>query len=146
MVSVEMDSYKISQLKMNNKIPENGTVELENIVGFDVIHEQDSCIAILTVQIRHRQHPNVFGIKLELQGLFKTNGICDADTEKEAHIRCYDEIFPYANQIMTYLAVSSGMQGFVLKKIPIQFASINFGTNPNNGIDGGKVIKLWSDV
>lgn len=145
MVDVELVSYKISKLKMNNDIPENGTVELENIVGFDMIYEQDGCIAVLNVQIRHRQHPGIFAIELELQGLFNTNGICDADTEREAHIRCYDEMFPYANQIMTYLAINSGMQGFVLKKIPIQFASINFGTKPDS-MDGGKIIKLWSDV
>lgn len=145
MVDVELDSYKISKLKMNNDIPENGTVELENIVGFHMIHEQNSCIAVLTVQIRHRQYPNMFAMELELQGLFRSNGIYDEDTEREAHIKCYDEMFPYANQIMTYLAVNSGMQGFALKKIPIEFASINFGAKPDS-VGGGKVIKLWADV
>lgn len=146
MADVELISYRIAKLQMNNNIPKTGRVELENIVGFDVIHGQDDSMAILNAQIKHRQNPNVFGIELELQGLFRTNGICDADTEREAHIRCYDEMFPYVNQIMTYLAINSGMQGFALKKIPIEFAGINFGAKPENGIDGGKVIKLWSDV
>lgn len=145
MVSVELDLYKISQLKMNNNIPENGTVELENVVGFHMIHEQNSSVAILTVQIKHRQHPDMFAMELELQGLFRTNGIYDEDTERDAHIRCYDEMFPYANQIMEYLAANSGMQGFMMKKFPLEFADVNFGTKPDS-IDSGKVIKLWSDI
>ena len=59
-----------------------------------------------------------------------------------AHVKCYDELFPYANQIMTYLAINTGMQGFSMKKTPIEFADVNFGTKPENSMDSGKVIKF----
>ena len=68
-------------------------------------------------------------------------GIDDIAAQREAHLKCYDALFPYASQIMSYLAMNSGFQGFALGKPLIQFADINFGTKPNT-VESGKVIKL----
>lgn len=147
MSNVGLVSYKIVKLRMNNNILGNGTVELENLVGFDVKYEPDNgaAVAILTVSVNHRYNPDFFCIELELQGKFELRGIESIELKKMAHIKCYDELFPYANQIMTYLAINSGMQGFMLKKPPIEFANVNFGSEPDS-MDSGKVIKLWSDI
>lgn len=147
MADVELVSYKITKLNLIDNIPASGTLQLENAMGFDVKYEQDNsaAVAVLTGCISHRRNPDLFCIELEIQGLFKLNGINDNQAKKEAHVKCYDELFPFANQIMTYLAVNSGMQGFMLKKPPIEFANVNFGSEPDS-MDSGKVIKLWTDI
>ncbi|HBI61378.1 MAG TPA: hypothetical protein DDY31_09230 [Lachnospiraceae bacterium] len=147
MSNVELVSYKIVKLRVNNNIPESAMLELESMVGFNVKYESNNgaAVAVLTVSVNHRNDPDLLCIELEIQGGFSMNGINDMDSKKEAHVKCYDELFPCANQIMTYLAINSGMQGFMLKKPPMEFANVNFGIRPD-GMDSGKVIKLWSDI
>lgn len=146
MLSVELVFYKIYDIKMSNNLKDNGLIQLENSMGFDLKFGQDdqSAVAVLTEYVRHREEPNLFCIELVVQGIFRLTGIKNVSAKREAHLKCYDELFPYANQIMTYLTGNSGMNGFMLKKFPIEFADINFGTKPDN-MDSGKVIKLWSD-
>lgn len=147
MSNVELVSYKIVKLRVNNNIPESAMLELESMVGFNVKYEPDNrvAVAVLTASVNHRNGPGLFCIELEIQGGFSMNGINNMDSKKEAHLKCYDELFPYASQIMTYLAINSGIQGFMLKKPPIEFADVNFGSGPDS-MDSGKVIKLWSDI
>lgn len=146
-VTAELLTYKISKLTMINDITDNGMVQLENTTEFDIKYGQDSlAVAVLTEYVRHRQSPNLFWIELELQGLFRLNGIDNEVDKRAVHIKCYDKMFAHADEIMTYLAKNSGMLNFKLEKIPINHESINFGPKPENSINLGKIVKLRADV
>lgn len=147
MADVGLVSYKIAELNMVNNISASETLQLENAMGIDVKYERDNsvAVAVLTVKVRHRQNPGIFCIALELQGIFRLDGINNAVSKKEAHIECYDALFPYVDQIMTYLAVNSGMSCFRLQKISLNPETINFGPKPNN-VSSEKIIELKFDV
>ena len=145
MLDVELVSYKISRLNMTNNLSKSGALQLENTTGFHIKYGQgnESAVAVLDICVNHRKNHALFCIDLEIQAEFRLSGIESIETKKMAHIRCYNDTFPYASQIMAYLAVNSGIEGFVLKKFPVQFADVNFGKKPK---DSGKVIKLWLDM
>lgn len=146
-VTAELLTYKISKLTMMNDITDNGTVQLENIMEFDVKYGQESlAVAVLTEYVRHKLNPNLFWIELELQGLFRVNGIDNAAAKRTMHIKCYDEMFTHADEIMTHLAKNSGMINFSLKKIPINQESVNFGPKPEISTNIGKIVELRTDV
>lgn len=121
---------------MANNLSAGGVIQLDNTMELDVEYEPDgeSVEAVLTVCVRHRKHPNQFYIELDLQGIFRLDGINGAASKKETHIRCYDTLFPFASQIMTYLATNSGMQGFMLQKMEMEPETVNFGAKPNDKI------------
>lgn len=147
MADVELVSCKITKLTMVNNISASETLQLENVRDFDVRYKQDNrvAVAVLSVKVRHRQNPDIFCIALELQGIFRLNGFNNVVSKKEAHIKCYDALFPYADQIVTYLTVNSGMPCFRLQKIPLNPESINFGPKPNS-VSSEKIIELKLDV
>lgn len=148
MADVELLSYEIRKINMFNSMLDSAKIQIESTMNFNIKYGQDNelAVAVLTVQVRHRQHPDMLCIELDIQGTFRLTGIENAKSKREVHVKCYDELFPFANQIMTYLAMNSGMQGFMLKKFPIEFADVNFGAKPENSVNSGKVIKLWSDI
>lgn len=146
-VTAELLTYKINKLTMINDITDNGTVQLENMMEFDIKYGQDGlAVAVLTEYVRHRLNPNLFWLELELQGLFRVNGIDNAVDKRAMHIKCYDEMFTHADEIVTYLAKNSGMINFSLKKIPINQEAVNFGPKPESSTDIGKIVELRTDV
>lgn len=146
-VTAELLTYKINKLTMMNDIINNGTVQLENIKEFDVKYGQESlAVAVLTEYVRHRLNPNLFWLELELQGLFRVNGIDNAVDKRAMHIKCYDEMFAHADEIMTHLAKNSGMINFSLKKIPINQELVNFDPKPESSTDIGKIVELRRDI
>lgn len=84
MISAELISYKITKLKITNNIPEDGTVELENIVGFDVKHKSGdrTAVAVMTESVKHRKNANLFSIELEVKGMFRLEGINSVESKK----------------------------------------------------------------
>lgn len=144
MVDVKMVSYQIARLRLTNNIPEKGAVGLEATVGFNMIYEQKNrvAMAVLTASINHRYNPDYFYIELEIQGKFELRGIESIETKKIAHIRGYEILLLYANDIVNFLGEYSGLKNFSLPKIPIHFDGVNFGAKPENSVDSGKVILL----
>ena len=97
-VIAELLSYKINRLTMMNNITDSGMVQLENVMDFDVKYRHDClAVAVLTEYVRHRLDPDLFWFELELQGLFRLDGIDNADDKREVHVKCYDDLFPHAN-------------------------------------------------
>lgn len=147
MVDVELVSFKIAKLKMNNDITEDGMLQVENSVESNVKYEDDNKMAVmvLNVKVEHRRHPDVFGIELKLQGTFRVDSVNDIVSKREAHVKCYDVLFPYVEQIMTYLAINSGLHGFALEKSSMSPEKVNYGSEAKDGTCG-KIIEIRLDV
>ena len=128
-VEAILNSYKIEKLDMINKIEESSQIELMNTFDFDVIYSKDKSIAKarLTEYVNLKDIPEQFNITLTIVGLFQLKGVTDNEKKKEAHVCCYDQLFPFASQIITQLATNSGMSGLILKKLPLNPDQINFG-------------------
>ena len=132
MAEVSLVGYKIKKIDMINAIKQQGELKITNSFGFNVAYtpEDTKAIAELTETLQMADRPEEFHIELTLEGVFDLTGIVDVETKKDAHLMCYDSLFPYANQIVTQLASNSGMSGLMLKKIPMKRENIQFGKNP----------------
>lgn len=132
MVNVQLISYKICRLDMYNDLESDQGLKIQNWFEFDVTFDIENNIAeaILTEHLKQAEDPSDFGIDLTLKGIFHITGVKSVDSKKEAHIKCYDELFPYAGQVISHLAMNSGMSGLLLKKNPLKLESVNFGEKP----------------
>lgn len=109
---VELACYKIRKLNMQNKI-----IDTQEIVGYNKDHisvefNEDHTMAIATLveEIGLEDDPSKFYIKLILEGVFSLEGVRRTKAQKEkVHRRCYDDLFPFAEQIIRFLTIHSGM-------------------------------------
>lgn len=119
MVYIKLLKYKIKRLCMTNTVQsEGGRILLSDSSEFRLNVSDGCCIAVgtLTVGIGSKEFFDGMGIQLEMEGYFGLEGIEDLESKKEAHMRCYDAIFPYADQIVKFLAMNSEMKRIVLRK------------------------------
>lgn len=80
-------------------------------------------------------------MELAIEGMFCLEGIEDTVLWKEAHIRCYDKLFPYAKPIMESLAANSWLTGFVLEKKKIKVCDVCVGLEKEEKYSG-RIIEL----
>ena len=132
MVNVQLIAYKISRLEMYNVLQSSQEVELKNSSEFDVTFdiENEMATAMLTEHVKMTGFPCDFSIDLTLKGTFHITEVRSDASKKEAHVKCYNGLFPYAGQIISQLAMNSGMNGLILKKKSMESESVNFGSRP----------------
>lgn len=143
MLKMELLDYRISRLDMLNKLnksEEDGEVEISDKMDFsvDFKFKNNLAVAVLT-ECLEMEASNKFYIELTLEGFFHVEGITSDKLKKEAHVRCYDGLFPYADQLIRMLSLSSGILGLALKKRALDLKNVHIGKKPRDAKDG-KVI------
>lgn len=141
MIKVDMIGFKIVGLELLNRIQEAGPVQLGNRYDFDVKFNSEgvSC-ATIKETIEMVGHPELFHIDLALEGIFETEGVESMEDKKEAHLRCHDELFPYAKQIISHLCLDTGLPGLSIPKSRMELDKIHCGEKPKS--KNGKIIDL----
>lgn len=144
MVEVELLGYKIRRINMHNNLSESGSLQLENSLEFNIDYADNdrSAEATLFAYLRHNKNPDVFLLELDVQAIFSVHGIKDNDGRDEASIKCYDELFCCLNEIMTYLAINTGLDDFELEKPKIFKQSADSGVSKSNDKVSGKIIEF----
>lgn len=132
MADVQMISYKISRLEMYNDLKNSQGVDVRNWFEFEVTFDMETELAVasLTEHLKMAEEPSDFGIDLTLIGIFSFTGVKSDESKRELHIKCYDDLFPFAGQIISLLAINSGMSGFLLNKNPLKMENVNLGSKP----------------
>lgn len=135
MAKATLLGFKITRITMVNAIKEQGGLMLGTTFGFTVDYTPDNtqAIAELTTTLELANHPGDFHIDLTIEGTFDLMGIVNTETKKDAHLMCYDLLFPVASQFVELLASNSGFAGLKLEKRTIKRESIHFGDKPEDG-------------
>lgn len=118
MAELNMLSYKLQDLQFFNKLDKPGQIQLENNFSFSVNYNQDStrCMAKLYQCVKDKTDgpDHKFFISLELAGIFEITGYVTDEDKKDFHVRCYQQLFPYAETIARQTCASGGMPNFLL--------------------------------
>ena len=142
MVKIEMAGFRIKNLSILNDIEENGEVRLRSSFDFTVDYDKDSeaAVAVLTERIELDGYPEQYHIELALEGAFQVSGVKNNSDRKAAHLKFYDSLFPYADQILACLVLNCGFAGLRLQKHEMDLENIHFGEKPEK--KPGKVIEM----
>lgn len=118
MADLQMVSYKLEDLQFFNKLEKAGQVQLENNSNFTVKYTADStkCMAKLYQCVKDKSDSpdHRFFVSVELVGLFQINGEVTEEDKKEFHIRCYEQLFCYAENLVGQVCGAGGMPNFRL--------------------------------
>lgn len=139
-MEINMLGYKIVGLELLNRLQEPGPVQLGNSYDFDVeFNREGVSYATIKETIEMVGHPELFHIDLALEGMFEIE-VKSMEDKKEAHLRCHDELFPYAKQIISHLCLDTGLPGLSIPKSRMELDKIYCGEKPKP--KNGKIIDL----
>lgn len=129
-----------------NNLEESGEVRLSDKMEFSVEFEpgENMAVAVLA-QYLGMEGSSIFYLKLVLEGIFHVEGMKSKKLQEEAHLRCYDILFPYADQFIRILSMNSGMMEVALKKKELIPEKVHAGENPKTVRDK-KVINFQPDT
>lgn len=128
MVNVTLTTQRIREVHFVNHIDKSGQIQLTSGFNFHVDYAADNsrCVARLYQSAKMKDDPDKLFISAEIVGIFSLQGVVDEETKKDAHIQCYDQLFPYLQSTVNQLTAASGMPGFLLKKNPMKRENITF--------------------
>lgn len=100
-----------------NNLEESGEVRLSDKMEFSVEFEPENSMAVAVLaQYLEMEDSNKFYMELVLEGIFHVEGMKSKKLQEEAHLRCYDILFPYADQIIRMLSIESGLMEVAVEK------------------------------
>jgi len=146
MLKVDLIDYRINRLDMVNNLgmDVSGTVGIVETSDFYIDYKGDIAVTTLTGYLEMEDCGNQFHIDLKVEGYFFIKGITSNKIKKEAHVKCYDILFPYADQIVRMLSVSCGILGLRMSKKPMEPEDVHIGEKPKSVRDE-KVIDFQPD-
>lgn len=141
MMEMELLSYKISKLEMENNLKSSCNVKLVNSVSSECNWINGIAVITLTETLQQCRHPNQFYIQLTLEGNFLLKEVKSDADKKEVHAIGHQKLLVYANTILSKLAVNTGLDGLDIKNIPLKPEDINFGPKPA-AVKNEKIVRL----
>lgn len=119
MSNVELKAYKVSKITFNNNVQGKNDFKLGTSVSHNVKHNNlgEFCEAVLTVEVKDNNQPDVLNICVVLNGVFAITN----KTEKEfIHVETFKELFPLAKALVTTVTANAGIQPFIVKNVDIE--------------------------
>lgn len=120
MAELNMVSYKLQDMQFFNKLDKPGQVSLENNFSFSVNYTADNtrCVAKLYQCVKDKTDgpDHKFFVSVDLVGIFAITGTLTDEDKKDFHIRCYEQLFPYAEMLAKQTCAAGGMPNFILMR------------------------------
>lgn len=101
-------SAKINFLE---NVENNEHVEIISDYDFNVSYAEDKkhCKANLDLNVFCPKYPDLFEIKVSVEGVFQTDELKSEELKKEAHVLSYYLLFPYAQSLVSQMTVAASM-------------------------------------
>lgn len=129
MAIAHLVSQKTQEVHFQNKLTQNGQVQLESTFNFNVRFADDGkrCVARVRQIIKDKQNSDQLNLMVDLVGAFACEGGDTDDGKKAIHAQCYDQLFPYIQSVVQTLMQASGIPGFQLRKAIINTDNVQVG-------------------
>ena len=128
MVTVNLVTQRVREVHFVNHIDKSGQIQLTSSFNFHVDYAADNsrCVAKLYQSAQMKDDPDKLFVSAEIVGIFSLQGVTDEETKRDAHVQCYDQLFPFLQSTVNQLTTASGMPGFLPKKNPMKRENITF--------------------
>lgn len=131
MADINLLGYKLTQVDMESNLTNSCNLPIKNRFEFDAQYSKDKkyILTRLTEYLEAEGNYDGFHIIATVEGTFEAQevGLMDEEEMKEIHIQCYNELFPYASQIVTQIGINAGFNGLMLKRTPLDAGNVMLG-------------------
>ncbi len=144
MISVTLVNQRIREVHFINNLDKSGQIQLQNNFNFNVEYTANNthCVAKLYQSARTRDDEDKLFLSAEIIGVFKLEGVVSEAAKKEAHVQCYNQLFPYLQSAVSQLASAAGMPGFMLIKNKVNPDGVVFGKKGHTGEQPPKTLPI----
>ena len=118
MASTELQAYKISEIRFENKVQGKEHLSFSNKISYNVKYSKANiCEGTLTVEVFDKEKPDTISLKFTVNGAFRIL----KDVEKEfLHVETFKELFPIAKAFVVTITANAGIPPIFLKNIDIE--------------------------
>ncbi len=118
MLNVTLISQRVQEIHFVNHIETAGKIEMTNRFHFHVNFSDDnrSCRAELYQSAQKKDDPDQLFLSGAIVGIFRLEGMETDQDKRVAHVLCYDQLFPYLQSMLTFVASGSGLPAFLIQK------------------------------
>ena len=118
MANVQIQAYKVSEVKFVNNVKGKQQLKFSNKVSYNVRYSGASfCEGNLTVEVFDKENPDAINVRVTLVGAFRIL----KEMEKEfIHVETFKELFPIAKAFVLNLSVNAGVPPIYLQNINIE--------------------------
>ncbi|MCL2507892.1 MAG: protein-export chaperone SecB [Oscillospiraceae bacterium] len=122
MRNVELKNYRATEIVFNNKLENQGRVELGNTYSYNVSYSDGNvCKGVFSIEVFDKNAQKKFNVKVTVEGIFSFN----TDLEKEKiHVATFKELFPYARALVVTITTNAGVPPIYLPNIDIEAQEI----------------------
>lgn len=127
---VELKGYKVNRLEIENKAAPGTQLKLQNQLKYNVnyMDSENKCIGFMELRITDSDM-NPFELKIEMVAEF-TYG--PEDEKPDIHTTSFDQLFPFARQIINTATSFTGMPGLFIPIMRLNKDSVKVATPSNN--------------
>ncbi|MBR2666714.1 MAG: protein-export chaperone SecB [Oscillospiraceae bacterium] len=118
MVQVNLIRQQLKTVEFVCNIPKSKQLQIENTFSFHVAYDpkEPRCRAHLQQCALSKENEDEFRVTVDVFGFFTYTGIQTEEDKKEAHIQAYQQLFPYAQSLISYLTSNAGIPSFVVPR------------------------------
>ncbi|MGN1122905.1 MAG: hypothetical protein ACI4RR_01060 [Eubacterium sp.] len=127
---VELKGYKVNRLEIENKAALGTQLKLQNQLKYNVnyMDAENKCIGFMELRITDADM-NPFELKIEMVAEF-TYG--PDDEKPDIHTTSFDQLFPFARQIINTATSFTGMPGLFIPIMKLNKDSVKVAAPANN--------------
>lgn len=119
MPTVNLMQQRTREVHLRNEIQKLGQLQLKSNFNFSVKYAPDNqhCVATVYQSFEDKTQAQAFSASVTLEGVFSCRGMETEEDKKAVHLQAYEALFPYLQSVVGQLFASTGIPGFLVKKM-----------------------------
>lgn len=118
MRTVNLKSYRCTQLQFTNNLAPNKKIELANKYSYNCGYTKGNiCRGEFKVEVSDKEDPNNFGITVVMVGIFE---IAEDLPKEKLHVESFRELFPFVRALVATVTTNAGMPPVIIPAIDIE--------------------------
>lgn len=121
MATINLLRQRTRELHLRNDIKKMGQLEMKSNFNFSVKYapNNQSCVATVYQSFEDKSQEEAFSVSVTLEGIFSCQGVETGEDKKAVHLMAYEALFPYLQSVVGQLFASTGIPGFMVKKMQL---------------------------
>ncbi len=134
MVQINLIRQQLKTVEFVCNIPQSKQLKIDHPFSFRVGYADQNtrCRAHLQQCALSKESSEEFRVTVDIFGFFTCSGIQTEEDKREAHIQAYQQLFPYAQSLISYLAANAGIPSFMVPRAAMDPNNIIMEGNNNN--------------
>lgn len=123
---VRLLKLKYPNLRLVAEIPDDVVVETESSVALRASYRTDNKRLMVTLEgySKSTEHPEWFDLYAKIIGIFECDPPSTDDEKRQAHLECYDLLFPFLQVLFAEVTAKAGIPPYHFEKPVITFHDV----------------------